>query len=694
MKDKRNDAPRVSAQRRPELAVLQAGPLEPPALVPLRPGSIRPEGRWKRSLQVIADGWLRRVVELEHGCYYNVFWERNTFDGTIGDVHTEWSGYTADAIVRLSRLLPDSWIAKRRAAWLENVLASQDPDGYLGCNRPEVRWRYGFEVWSQDRMLQALLYEYEHSGEDRVLEACVRAAKCLARNLRTDWFHGVYSRPHTLSGPFQAAHSVNVVHPLLRLYEYSGDEELRETAVELYEDFDSAAHDISATGFLTLWGLMTHIVTVCEHLSIPAKIYAFTGEPRYLDASQRAFELLGHNLQVTGVPSGNEFTYGRGPRKYTEHCGVVEWAISCTRLAQQTGQVQYADAAERAMMNAYFAGKSPDGGTLCYNHAPNQVVATNWSGPYEDNWDQGRFRNHYSTKHEPRCCNANTSRGFPNYVDSALATAADGGIAFLYYGPMTVDTEVEDTGPVRFEQQTDYPFEDEVRITVRLRGSASFPLHFRIPGWCRSAELRVNGKPVEVAVRPGRFATVQRTWKSGDRIDLRFDIPIVLDWFTGSCSAVPGAAVVRGPLTFCLPIPEKWEYVGEGKPGGTNLDEEWNVVPAKGAVWNVALALDLTDVESCFKKVDLAVPKGALPWQHAPIGLETRACVLPDWQTDTVNGKPQTPALPPPPLCPDKRARTVTLVPFGFTHIHMTYLPVVGVERREDTLPNEGKARE
>ncbi len=482
MKTRRKGSVGPGIGKRPELIRPQASPLVPQALRPVRPGSIRPQGRWKRSLEVIANGWLRRIVEARHPLYYSVFWARNTFDGTIGDVHSEWAGYTADAIIRLSRLLPDSWLATQRGAWLENVLASQDPDGYLGCNRPDVRFKHGFEVWSQDRMLQSLLYEYEYSGDERVLAACVRAGKCLMRNVRTDWFRGVYSRPKTLAGPYQAGHSLNIVHPLLALYEYSGDDDFLDAAVELYKDFDRSGADISATAFLTQDGLRTHIVTVCEHLSIPAKMYAFTGDNRLLDASLRAHELLNHSLQVTGVPSGNEFTYGRGPRKYTEHCGVIEWAISCNRLLQQTGLVHFADAAERAMMNAYFASKSPDGVTLCYNHAPNQVVATNWSGPYEDNWDQGMFRNHYSMTHEPRCCNANTSRGFANYVEGAVAKTQDGGIAFVYYGPMTVSAQLPPAGAVQFEQKSDYPFEDQTRITIRLKKPARFRLHFRIPG--------------------------------------------------------------------------------------------------------------------------------------------------------------------------------------------------------------------
>lgn len=687
----KSKAPRP--ERHPLLELVEI-PARPPAMTPLRPGDIAPEGRWKRSLEVIADGWLRRYVECRHGLYYSPFWTRFSFNKHINDVHGEWAGYTADAIVRLANLLPDSWIASRKQEWLENVLASQDPDGYIGINRPEVRWNAGFEIWAQDRMMQSLLYEYEASGDTRILSACIGMAKCLARHLDTDWFRGVWSRPRTLPGPYQAGHALNIVHPLLRLYEYTGDEEILQMVVSMYEDFNQCGTTINARAFLSVGSIMTHIVTVCEHMSIPAKLYAFTGESQYLEASERAFRLLNDCMQVTGIISGNEFTYGKGPRKYTEHCGVVEWAISCNRLLEQTGNVAYADSAERAMLNAYFGSKSPDGVTLCYNHAPNQVVATDWSGPYEDNWDRGMFRNHYSMIHEPRCCNANTSRGFPNYIAASVMKDENGFPAFTLYGPMTAETEVSGAGRVTFKQEADYPFEDEVRFTIGLDEPARFPVRFRVPGWCRSAAISINGKPSGVETGPGRFALIEREWQDGDTVKIAFDIPITLHWYTESWVAVPAVSVIRGPLTFTLPVEEEWVYIGKGEPGPENIDEEWNVIPKDGSLWNVALEIDTSDVEKSFRLVRRKEPKGALPWQHAPIGLEVKARALPDWRTDTVNGKPQTPALPQPPLKPATESITVTLVPFGFTHLHMTCLPVVGIESKEAALGNEGKARE
>ena len=691
-------------------------PDAPAAFRELPSGAVMPEGRWKDALERIAEGWLRRVVEARHGQYYSTFWERNTFGEFPGDVHAEWAGYTADAIIRLSHLLPDSFIAREKAPWLARVLASQDPDGYLGAYRPAERWRHGFELWSQDRLLQALLCEYEHSGDPQILEACARAARRIVAQFESPEWSRLYARPRGSAAPHQVGHSLNIVHPFLRLAELTGDPVFRDLALAIYADYDAASGDFSAARFLAAEKIFLHIVTVCEHLSIPATLHAAGGPRRWLEASLRAFDLLcTQSLQVTGILSGNEATYGLGPRKLTEHCGVIEWMISCSRLLALTGQVRFADLAERAMLNAYFATRAADGATLAYNHAPNQLVAANWSAPYEDNWDRAQFRAHYSSHHEPRCCNANTSRGLPNYVQRAAMLAPEGGLALVYYGPCRVAARLPGVGEVRLRVQTDYPYEDEVRITVESTPGAPFPLLLRIPGWRRSAAVRVNGQPTPEPAA-GSFHRIERDWRPGDRIELAFDFPIELHQYTASWHSVPGVAVTRGPLTFTLPIPEQWEGVAPEAPGG--LDEDWNVLPAADAQWNVALDLDLQNPESSLRLERLAPdsdnpqsairnPQSAIRNPHSdnpqsairnpqfiapPVALRVRARLLPDWRADSINGRPQTPALPPPPLRPSGPVVEATLVPFAFTHIRMTYLPVLGHEQTRQVLYDQGKA--
>lgn len=657
--------------------------------------SLKPKGWWKDYLRVIADGWILRITKLRHNQYYSTFWERNCFEEYPDDSHSEGAGYFADSIIRLALLAPDTRLARELKPWLEQVLASQDENGYLGCCKPEHRWKGRFELWAQDRMLQALLYYYEQTTDRRVLDACLRAARCLDKQLHANGPINIYSRPADQNPFVQGGHTLNIIHPLLKLYDYSGEENLRELAIELHADFDRSGSPFSASAFLAHGATWCHVVTLCEHFSIPISISAVTGDEKFREASLAGIRHWTEEmLQVTGVPTGNELTSIQGPRKYTEHCGVIEWAISCDRILELTGDVRFADMAERAMLNAYPGSKSPDGRTVAYNHAPNEIVAADWAGPSEYDFDQGAFRTHYSMVHIPRCCNGNTSRGWPNYVASAVKTTPDGGVAFIYYGPLVAQPHLPDAGQVRFEEQTNYPFEDDVVIHVHPERDAYFPVALRIPGWCRSCRIDINGQTHGQKVVPGTFHRIERNWQKGDSIHIHFDVPITVDIYKMSWYTVPGVAVVRGPLVFSLPIKEEWIYTGKSPAGPSNIAESWNVLPAKGAAWNYALEMDIRNPELSSKLMRMEVPKDSRPWEHSPMGIAVKARRLPDWGPDTINGKTQTPALPPPPLKPADRLEEIMLVPFGFTRLRMTYLPVLGFEKILGLSWFDGKARE
>ncbi len=110
------------------------------------------------------------------------------------------------------------------------------------------------------------------------------------------------------------------------------------------------------------------------------------------------------------------------------------------------------------------------------------------------------------------------------------------------------------------------------------------------------------------------------------------------------------------------------------------LAEHFNITAAADAAWNVALDLDVSHLDASlrFKRLQ---PKSELPWEDPPVAIEAKVRRIPDWRADIVNGREETPMLPQPPMKPEASVETVDLVPFGFTRLRMTYLPVVGVEK-------------
>jgi DUF1680 family protein len=85
---------------------------------------------------------------------------------------------------------------------------------------------------------------------------------------------------------------------------------------------------------------------------------------------------------------------------------------------------------------------------------------------------------------------------------------------------------------------------------MKIGAPKTFSLRFRVPSWTRSVSVRVNGSDFPVEARPGSWATVDRTWSSGDRVEIR--IPLTLRMEPVDEQHLNRVAVVRGPVVFVL----------------------------------------------------------------------------------------------------------------------------------------------
>jgi uncharacterized protein len=95
-------------------------------------------------------------------------------------------------------------------------------------------------------------------------------------------------------------------------------------------------------------------------------------------------------------------------------------------------------------------------------------------------------------------------------------------------------------------QVTQYPEAETSTVTLQMDRSAKFPLHFRIPGWAQDASLKVNGTTAPVRCTPGTWATLDREWSSGDRVEIT--IPLRLRMLPVDPQHPHRVAIVRGPV--------------------------------------------------------------------------------------------------------------------------------------------------
>jgi len=123
--------------------------------------------------------------------------------------------------------------------------------------------------------------------------------------------------------------------------------------------------------------------------------------------------------------------------------------------------------------------------------------------------------------HGVACCGGNVHRIFPNYTIRMWMNDAKGGLVATLYGPSKLKATV---GPgrhtVEIYEETNYPFEEEIHFTIDCGDPVSFPLSFRVPGWCTDPHFFLNEKPIPLPPIQSGFARLRRNFHPGDKITL------------------------------------------------------------------------------------------------------------------------------------------------------------------------------
>ncbi|MCX6226602.1 MAG: glycoside hydrolase family 127 protein [Bacteroidia bacterium] len=387
------------------------------------------------------------------------------------------------------------------------------------------------------------------------------------------------------------------------------------------EEYDHGVHFLEST---TPWALG----------------YLWTGNREFLEAAMGWNDLLQRDaMQPYGVFVADEFCGPAGAYRGTETCDVSAYMWSQTELLRIGGQGVMGDRVERAFFNAAPAVVSRDFTTHVYTQMPNRIVAG----------DNGR---NYRKKQWPLCCTASLNRMLPNYLVNMWMATYDNGLAATTYGPCKVSALVSNHVPLELTCRTDYPFNDVIDITVNPLHTATFPLSFRIPGWCTNPGIMVNGAVVKMTPNTNGFVRIERQWKSNDRIRLQFPMSVrVTTGRDSNADGAPYASVGYGPLLFALPIPYT---TNENTPDST-------------AKWNYAL-----DTQGEFPGSDITVERKPMPvrWNwpaESPVKLHINVVSF-NWDGKALPGKPVA----------DNGliGKKTGLIPYGCTQFRVSMFPV------------------
>lgn len=245
----------------------------------------------------------------------------------------------------------------------------------------------------------------------------------------------------------------------------------------------------------------------------------------HLDAARNAFQMLLAQSYATGGWGPDETLQKPGSGKllasltgshasFETPCGTYAFLKLSRYLLQATRDGQYGDHAERLLWNAMFGALPlrPDGSSFYYA-------------------DFSDTAKRVYSKHIWPCCAGTYPQVAADFGINTwqLGPAGEGGVWVNLYLPSTLDWTERGTH-LRLSQQGGYPGSERVSMRLESDRPTPFTLHLRVPAWCRSASLKVNGTPASLQAQNG-FASISRIWKSGDRLDLVLPASLRLEPF-------------------------------------------------------------------------------------------------------------------------------------------------------------------
>jgi hypothetical protein len=304
-----------------------------------------------------------------------------------------------------------------------------------------------------------------------------------------------------------------------------------------------------------------HAVRAGYMYSAMADIVRFMEAPGYEQALDHLWsDVVGRKMYITGgLGTGQYDDEGFGDpyllpngSAYCESCAAIAHVLWQYRMGLLKGQAKYADVMELTLYNGLLSGISIAGDKFFYQN------------PLASDGGGGR-----SPWIGLSCCPTNLARILPQIGGLAYARGNKQVVVNLYVAG-NASIKMDDGTSLKLSQQTEYPWDGRVRLTVTPEQAADFTLSLRIPGWARGRPvpsdlylitdtqtppvgLKVNGQAADATPRDDGYVHLQRNWQAGDVVELDLPMPIRRVSAHEKVKADQGkVALMRGPLVYCL----------------------------------------------------------------------------------------------------------------------------------------------
>ncbi len=629
-------------------------PLQPSHFLKLPVGSIKPEGWLRKYLELQRDGLTGHLNEISAWLEK----ENNAWLTNGGDHGWEEVPYWLKGYGNLAYILGDENMINEAKTWIEAAINSQRPDGSFGPinmkgDKPEL--------WAQMIMLWCLQSYYEYTNDSRVL------------TLMTNFFKWELSLPDDkfLEDYWENSRGGDNLLSVYWLYNKTGESFLLELAEKIHRN----TADWTRPSTLPNW----HNVNVAQCFREPATYYMLDKDSALLAASYNVHHLIRRTFgQVPGGMFGSDENCRMGyidPRQGVETCGMVEQMASDEIMLRMTGDPFWAEHCEDVAFNTYPAATMPDFKALRYITCPNHVISDSKNHhPGIDNSGPFLAMNPFSS----RCCQHNHAQGWPYYTEHLVLATPDNGAALALYASCKATMKVGDGQQIAIHEETNYPFDEVIRLTVQTDKEVEFPLYLRIPTWANQAQIHINGQKVTTPVTSGQYACIRRTWKNDDKVELTLPMQLSLRTWQVNKNSV---SVNYGPLTMSLKIREK--YVKSDSKETAIGDSQWQkdadasqwptyeIYP--DSPWNYSLILNKDNALKDFKVIKKQWPADNFPFtqENVPLEIKTVGRQIPSWKVDQYGLCHELPEAD----APKREKEEITLIPMGAARLRISAFP-------------------
>lgn len=467
-----------------------------------------------------------------------------------------------------SLLDPSGKIEKSLEEVQRLVKKAQEPDGYLDTyfiiKEPEKRWQNLLEcheLYCMGHMIEAAVAHYEVTGKTNFLEVAKKAADHIDSRFGKEKTRGIPGHEE-------------IELALLRLFQATGETKYRDLAAYFINERGTEPNYFEVERKRINW---THWPmdpydrkysqnhkpvreqNTAEGHSVRA-MYLYTamadlaGELKD-DGLKEACEKIWENavnarMYITGgigsTVDGEAFTIDYdlpNDTAYAETCASIGMVFFSRKMLELQPQGKYADIMEKELYNGILSGMQHDGSRFFYVN-PLEVVAGVSGELYGYRHDLPQRPEWYACA----CCPPNVSRLIASLGKYVWGESIDGK---TLYSHLFVGGTVETAG-MKINLETAYPWKGSLRYTV-LEAEGEKTLAVRIPGWCTSYELQLNGEKVADGLQKDGYFYLTRTWKSGDQLTLNLELPVKRVYANQAVRKDAGCvALMRGPVVYCL----------------------------------------------------------------------------------------------------------------------------------------------